>query len=581
MRSITSFFAALLGLFVFYGFAQAQNAWPVLTSMTHIPETIGVGMTSQLQLSFANAQVAGTANGALAVGSIQLRICGSPSYYKTDGATPPGGYGTNFAWTHSSNDCWVGVNEVAIAAGTGGTITLSYTGTQITPDPQETTANVTELTPACCSNTSAPTGLSASFAVVSPILSSGFSPTTIASRGTTTLTFTLSAANLAPANAVSFVDNLPAGLVVAPIPNIGGTCSNAAAATTAVAGGSTIAVRNVAVPSGPASCTITVDVTNAAGQTNASCAANPPAFTNGPGNIVNLSAAAANGVENSCLVVAAATTPNLVLHESASPTSISAAGQSVAYSFAVTNTGNVTLSNLAVTQTAFSGTGTVPVASCPATNLVPAATVICTASYTVTQADVDAGSISNTAMAAATTPTLNTVNSAPSSALVTATPTPALALIKTGTVSAASGSTPSGVITYRFSVINTGNVAFNRVSGVSDTLLPSLSCSLSSPPLAVGATQTLSCTDNVYTLTGADFKAGSVAGTAIASAVPAVCVPATTPCPAVSSAATTAISALPSVVPPSPAPALSMPAWMALLGLLAAFGGRRLGRSRS
>lgn len=116
MRSITSFFAALLGLLIFCGVAQAQNAWPVLTSMTHVSETIGVGMTSQLQLSFANAQVAGTANSTLAVGSIQLQICGSPNYYKTDGATPPGGYGANFTWTHTSNDCWVGVNNVAIAA---------------------------------------------------------------------------------------------------------------------------------------------------------------------------------------------------------------------------------------------------------------------------------------------------------------------------------------------------------------------------------------------------------------------------------------------------------------------------------
>ena len=245
-------------------------------------------MTSQLQLSFANAQVAGTANSTLDVGGIQLQICGSPNYYKTDGATPPGGYGANFTWTHTSNDCWVGVNNVAIAASTGGTITLSYAGTQITPDPQETTANIGELTPACCSNTSAPIGLSASFAVVSPILSSSFSPTTIASRGVTTLTFTLLAANLAPANAISFADNLPAGLVVAPIANIGGTCSNAAAATTATAGGSTIAVSNVAVPAGPASCTVTVDVTNAAGRTNASCTANPPAFTHGPGNYVKV-----------------------------------------------------------------------------------------------------------------------------------------------------------------------------------------------------------------------------------------------------------------------------------------------------
>ena len=77
----------------------------------------------------------------------------------------------------------------------------------------------------------------------------------------------------------------------------------------------------------------------------------------------------------------------------------------VTYTFHVTNTGNVTVSAVAIDETAFSGTGTPPVATCPPGPLAPGATASdCTATYTVTQADIDAGSIANTATATATPP---------------------------------------------------------------------------------------------------------------------------------------------------------------------------------
>ena len=68
----------------------------------------------------------------------------------------------------------------------------------------------------------------------------------------------------------------------------------------------------------------------------------------------------------------------------------------VTYTFTGHNTGTVTLPNVSVTDpmTGLSAIGCTPTA--PAT-LAPGADIGCTATYTVTQADVDAGSIANTA----------------------------------------------------------------------------------------------------------------------------------------------------------------------------------------
>jgi uncharacterized repeat protein (TIGR01451 family) len=125
-------------------------------------------------------------------------------------------------------------------------------------------------------------------------LGKAFSPTTIAGGGTTTLTFTVTNPAGAPAvSNVGFVDTLPSGLRVATPAAVGGTCANAAAATIANAGAGTITTSNLQVPAGAASCTVTVNVTNASGQVNASCAGDPAAFTNsvenvGVTNVVNV-----------------------------------------------------------------------------------------------------------------------------------------------------------------------------------------------------------------------------------------------------------------------------------------------------
>jgi hypothetical protein len=102
----------------------------------------------------------------------------------------------------------------------------------------------------------------------------------------------------------------------------------------------------------------------------------------------------------------------------------------VTYSFLVTNTGTLTLTSVNVVETAFSGTGTAPVPSCPTTTLAPGASTTCTATYTVRQADLDAGDpIRNTAVAHGTDPTGHDVPSSPDDATVTMDGSPELTMV--------------------------------------------------------------------------------------------------------------------------------------------------------
>lgn len=98
--------------------------------------------------------------------------------------------------------------------------------------------------------------------------------------------------------------------------------------------------------------------------------------------------------------------PNLSLSltKTANPTTVSSAGQQITYSYRVTNTGDLTMSSIVVNETAFSGTGTMSAISCPSSSLAPGASETCTSTYTVTQADLAHGRISNTATATGTPP---------------------------------------------------------------------------------------------------------------------------------------------------------------------------------
>ncbi|MBQ3358350.1 MAG: DUF11 domain-containing protein [Microbacterium sp.] len=108
---------------------------------------------------------------------------------------------------------------------------------------------------------------------VTPQLDKSFSPATRFVGQTSTLTLTVTnTSELAAKSGWGFVDELPAGLTIAPFPNLGGTC---VATRSAPQGGTSITVTNGSLAAGQASCTITVDVTSST----------VGSYTNGPDNV--------------------------------------------------------------------------------------------------------------------------------------------------------------------------------------------------------------------------------------------------------------------------------------------------------
>jgi large repetitive protein len=189
----------------------------------------------------------------------------------------------------------------------------------------------------------------------------------------------------------------------------------------------------------------------------------------------------------------------------ASPTSFSDAGVVLAYEFVFTNTGNTTLNTLAVSDPL------IPGITCPAT-VAPGATAICTGSYTTTQANLQAGSVVNSATPSARTAVTNTVITAPAdSVTVPAVQTRSLAMDKTAPAISAAQFQVGNTVTYSYLVTNTGNVALPGPLVVADDRAGTFTCQPGG--LARGAAVT--CT-RVYTFTNADILSGSVTNTATA-----------------------------------------------------------------
>ncbi|MES2575862.1 MAG: gliding motility-associated C-terminal domain-containing protein [Bacteroidota bacterium] len=186
-------------------------------------------------------------------------------------------------------------------------------------------------------------------------------------------------------------------------------------------------------------------------------------------------------------------------------------GDVITYTFTVTNTGNTTLSNIVVNDPL---TASINLALTPST-LLPNATGIATATYTIQQVDVDAGFVTNTATVTGTTPAAGTVtdtsgttitNDTPT--ITTLTPNPSIALVKTAVVG---GTGEVGyVITYTFTVTNTGNTTLSNIV-VNDPLTASVNLAVTPSTLTPNATGTATAT---YTIQQPDMDAGKVTNTA-------------------------------------------------------------------
>ena len=185
-------------------------------------------------------------------------------------------------------------------------------------------------------------------------------------------------------------------------------------------------------------------------------------------------------------------------------------GQTITYTFTVTNTGNVTITDPTVADTNFSGTGTLSPVDCPANVVLePLDTTTCTATYTVTQADVNSGQLSNSATATGTPPegvTPPTADAPP--VTVSTSPHPALSLVKTS--NAQQVTTAGQVVTYTFAVTNTGNVDISspKVNEGTFTGHGTLSAVTCPGDSVLPPGQMISCTAT-YTVVAADLADGA------------------------------------------------------------------------
>ncbi|WP_397545114.1 beta strand repeat-containing protein, partial [Salinibacterium sp.] len=238
---------------------------------------------------------------------------------------------------------------------------------------------------------------------------------------------------------------------------------------------------------------------------------------------------AVTGTSNTVTVPTAAAAPSILTEKIALP-GTRTVGDLVTYEFTLTNTGNVTLTSVSASDPK-PGLSTLRYGTWPSTTgtLQPGEQVIATATYRLTQADVDFGTVRNTATGTGTPPTGPAVTSAATAETPTAPATPGLVVTKAGTLAPGATYTAGNSLVFSFTVRNTGNVTLTAVA-LNDQLVGLSTITYSFPAaagtLAPGQTATATAT---YPLTQADLDRGSLDNSATASAVTPGAQPYTSP----------------------------------------------------
>ncbi|MCX2480448.1 gliding motility-associated C-terminal domain-containing protein, partial [Pedobacter sp. MC2016-15] len=185
-------------------------------------------------------------------------------------------------------------------------------------------------------------------------------------------------------------------------------------------------------------------------------------------------------------------------------------GTAIIFSFNITNTGNVTLKNISLSDPMLGGAITLS-----NTTLLPGQTISVNKTYILTLQDKNAGKVTNTATVKGITPTNTTVTDISGTELLNDTPTiieidiqPRISLVKTGVLSS-----DFATITYTFQITNIGNVTITNLN-LMDTKFTS-SIPLSKTTLDPGQSLT---TTAVYTVTDAEKRDGKVLNTATVTA---------------------------------------------------------------
>src|SRR4051794_24176174 len=263
--------------------------------------------------------------------------------------------------------------------------------------------------------------------------------------------------------------------------------------------GNSLAVTKVHVAPGQ----YTLAETGPAGYQQTSLSCSPRSASGGVVTLVK-------GDNVTCTFTNTADRPKLTLVKSiTSGDPFDAPGDVVSYRYLVTNTGNVRLAEPVTVADDRASDETCPALSTIGNGdgfLDPGEQVACTASYSVTQADLDAGSVTNLASARAGSTTSNT-----DSETAAGTQTPGMSLDKSAIES--SYDTVGQVLHYDYLVTNTGNVTLTGVTLADDQ--ESVDCAPTVLPATLAPGEEFTCTAT-HTVTQADLDAGSVVNVATA-----------------------------------------------------------------
>jgi uncharacterized repeat protein (TIGR01451 family) len=197
--------------------------------------------------------------------------------------------------------------------------------------------------------------------------------------------------------------------------------------------------------------------------------------------------------------------PAISLAKDAQQDSYNAVGDILNYTMVAKNIGNVVLHDVSISDPLLPSLSCTPAQ--PAT-LAPGASMTCTGSYTVTQGDLDAGSVDNTATVTGKGPNDEPVDDT-DDATVPAAQGPAISLAKSAEEE--TYTFVGDLLNYTLVAKNTGNVVLHDVS-ISDPKLGTLVCTPNQPAtLAPG--ESMTCTGS-YAVTQGDLDAGQVDNTA-------------------------------------------------------------------
>ena len=201
--------------------------------------------------------------------------------------------------------------------------------------------------------------------------------------------------------------------------------------------------------------------------------------------------------------------PAIQLSKAAGTPSSDTVGGTILYGFTVENTGNTQLEAVSLNDPTLGGA-----ISCPRSTLLAGQAMSCTAtSYTLTQADIDANQVINTATVTAQAPTGATVTDT-ASVTTALDPDERIAVSKTAT--APDTGVIGELVTFVYTITNTGVANLTNPTILDPLLAGPLSCG--GITLTVGATTTCQAT---YALTQADIDAGQLTSVAKATALDA------------------------------------------------------------